>query len=300
MLARALALAALFTIPCAASAQYPENPPTIVVPFAFGTPADLAVRIAAAALQQSLGRTVQVEDQPGKSAYAEVAAAPADGYTLLAIAMPMAADPSKDFTAVGQVTVADYVLVAHRSMAAHDVPQLVASLKSEAGRYRFGSAGNGTLTHLAGELFKRAAGVDAQHVPYKQLGVAVGDVAVGRLQFMFLPTAPALPHIKSGALRPLAVTGPRRLEVLKDTPTMIESGFRDFVVRDWVGLVVRKGTPEPIIERLNGALARGLADPDYRIQLGRMGAQVATGTPRAFDELIAAEIARWQPFTQKR
>ena len=263
------------------------------MPFAFGTPADLAARIAAAALQERLARTVLVDDQPGASAFAEVAAAPADGYTLLAIAMPIAVDPSRDFTAVGQITVTDYVLVAHRSMAAASVSQLVASLKAEPGRYRFGSGGNGTLTHLAGELFKRAAGIDAQHVAYKQLGVAVGDLAVGRLQFMFLPTAPALPHIKSGALRPLAVTGPQRLEILKETPTMIEAGFADFVVRDWVGFVVRKGTPQPIIERLNAELARGLADPDYRTQLGRMGTQVATGTPRAFDALLAAEVERW-------
>lgn len=263
------------------------------MPFAFGTPADLSARIAAAALQERLARTVLVEDQPGTSAFAEVAAASADGYTLLAIAMPLAVDPSRDFTAVGQITVTDYVLVAHRSMAAASVSQLVASLKAEPGRYRFGSGGNGTLAHLAGELFKRAAGIDAQHVAYKRLGVAVGDLAVGRLQFMFLPTAPALPHIKSAALRPLAVTGPQRLEILKDTPTMLEAGFPDFVVRDWVGFVVRKGTPHAIIERLNRELARGLADPDYRAQLGRMGAQVATGTPRAFDELVAAELKRW-------
>jgi len=270
-----------------------------VVPFAFGTPADLSVRIGAAALQENLGRTVLVENQPGGGAFAEVAAAPADGYTLLAIAMPLAVDPSRDFTAVGQVTVADYVLVAHRSMAAANVSELVATLKAEPGRYRFGSGGNGTLTHLAGELFKRKAGIDAEHVPYKQLGVAVGDLAVGRLQFMFLPTAAALPHIKSGALRALAVTGPRRLEILRNTPTMIEAGFADFVVRDWVGLVVRKGTPQPIIDRLNIELARGLADPDYRAQLARMGAQVATSTPQAFDALVAAEVKRWSEYLKR-
>jgi len=293
MVGRIPALVALLCISLAASAQYPVKPPTIVVPFAFGAPADLAARIAGAALQQNIGRTVLVEDQPGASAFADVAAAPADGYTLLAIAMPLAADPSRDFTALGQITVADYVLVAHRSMAAASVSQLVASLKAEPGRYRFGSGGSGTLAHLAGELFERAAGVDAEHVPYKQLGIAVGDLAVGRLQFMFLPTAAALPHIKSGALRALAVTGPRRLDILKSTPTMIEAGFADFVVRDWVGLVVRKGTPQPIIDRLNLELARGLSDLDYRAQLARMGAQVATGTPQAFDALVAAEVKRW-------
>lgn len=300
-----LALAALFAVSTAALAQsYPAKPPTIIVPFAFGTPIDMAARTAAAALQARLERTILVENRPGIDGISTVANAPADGYTLLTVGMQATVAPkldlSRHFSAVGQVVAMDLVLVAHRSMAARNVPELVAALKAEPGRYRFGSEGDATPTYLAAELFKRETHVDAQHVAYQHLPLAVGDASLGRLQFMFAPSARALPHIKSGALRALAVTGAKRLEVLKDTPTMVEAGFPGFIVSDWVGFAVRAGTPAAIVERLNGELKRGLADPDVRTQLARMGAEVATGTPRAFDELIAAEAKRWEKLAPKR
>ena len=301
----ALALAALFAV--AASAQsYPAKPVHVIVPYSTGTPSDAVARIAAAELQMSLAKSFLVENRPGAAGtigLAELARQPADGYTLLALAMPSSVAPAlypdarldlpRDFSGVGQITFSYNVLVAHPSVAARNVAELVAMLKAEPGRYSFGSGGNGTPTHLAAELFRQESGVEARHVPYNLLPQALADLVTGRLQYMFFASAPALPHIRSRGLRALAVTGPKRLDVLKDTPTMIEAGFPGFVIRDWVGLIARSGTPRPVIERLNSELNRLMADPDLHVQLGRMGAEVATGTPHEFDELIASEVQRW-------
>src|SRR5437868_4871043 len=198
----------------------------------------------------------------GLAGLTELARAPADGYTLLALAMPtaaLAAFRPQDFSGVGQVVSVESVLVAHRSTAARDVAGLVAMLKAEPGHYRFASGGNGTQTNLLAELFNRQAGIEASAVFHPDSWRAVAELARGKAQYMFVPWPPALQHINSGALRPLAVTGTKRLERLKRTPTMVEAGFPGFVIRDWLGFVVRAGTSRVIIERLNTELNRAMA-----------------------------------------
>jgi len=306
MLLRGFALGLALLCSAATAQTYPAKPIRLIVPYSAGSPPDSVGRIAAAELQFALQRTFIVENRPGAAGLiglTELARAPADGYTFLALAMPSAVAPAlypdakldlpRDFAALGQVSFSYNVLVAPSSVGASSVADLIALLKSEPGRYSFGSGGNGTPAHLAGELFKQETGVVAQHVPYNQLPQAVADLVSGRLHFMFLASAPALPHIQTRRLRALAVTGPKHLDVLQNTPTMIEAGFPDFVIRDWVGLIARAGTPRAVIERVNAELNRVMAHPEQHAQIGRMGAEVATGTPQAFDELIAAEVKRY-------
>jgi len=302
-------LRTLLTLVCLSAATvqaYPEKPLHMIVPYSVGSPPDILGRIAATRLQAALGQPVVVENRPGAAGtlgLAELARQPADGYTLMAIAMPTSVAPAlyphakldlaRDFRAVGQMVFSYNVLVVHPDVPARSVRELVAALKAEPGKYTFGSGGNGTPAHLSGELFRGRSGAPAQHVPYNQLPQAVQDLVAGRLHFMFLASAPALAQIGAGRLRALAVTGTMRLDALKDVPTMGEAGFRDFVVRDWQGLIVRAGTPREIVERLNAELNRGIAAPEIRAQLEKMGAEPATGSARAFDELIAAEVRRW-------
>src|SRR5438128_1983932 len=300
-------LGALCLVSAAAAAQgFPAKPLRLIVPYSVGTPPDIVGRIAAGHLQAALGEPLVVDNRPGAAGtigLAELARQPADGCTLLAIAMPTSVAPAlypgskldleHDFQAVGQMVFSYNVLVVHPAVPARSVIELVALLKAQPGQYSFGSGGNGTPAHLSGELFKQQTGAQAQHIPYNQLPQAVADLVAGRLQFMFLASAPALAQVKAGALRALAVTGPKRRELLKDVPTMVEAGFPDFVIRDWQGLIVRAGTPRSIIERLNAELNRSMSRPEVRAQLEKMGAEAATGTARAFDELIAAEVQRW-------
>jgi tripartite-type tricarboxylate transporter receptor subunit TctC len=310
---RQIAFAALgmlsATLPCAQG--YPERPLHLLVPYSVGTPPDLLGRIAAAQLQAGLGQPVVVDNRPGAAGtigLAELARQPADGYTLLALAMPTSVAPalypqakldlSRDTRAVGQMVFSYNVLVAHPAVPAASVAELIALLKAQPGKLSYGSGGNGTPAHLAGELFRSRAGVSAQHVPYNVLPQAVGDLVAGRLEFMFLASAPALAQVGAGKLRALAVTGPKRLAILGNVPTMDEAGFADFLVRDWQGLIVRAGTPPQIVQRLNAELNRGMAVLEVRAKLENMGAEPAPGTPRAFDELIAAEVKRWGALVQ--
>ncbi len=301
------ALAALCALPVLSAAQgFPEKPLRLIVPYSVGAPPDILGRIAATGMQAGLGQPVVVENRPGAAGtigLAELAREPADGSTLLALAMPSAVAPAlypqaqldlaRDTRAVGQMVFSYNVLVVHPDVPARRVGELVALLKARGREYAFGSGGNGTPAHLAGELFKQQAGVAAQHVPYNQLPQAVADLVAGRLQFMFLASAAAVPQVAAGKLRALAVTGPARLGVLQDVPTMVESGYPQLVIRDWQGLIVKAGTPAAVVARLNAELNRAMRAPQVGEQLRKMGAEPATGTPADFDRLVAAEVQRW-------
>lgn len=289
--------------------QFPTRPLRVLVPFSVGTPPDILGRIVADRMQ--LGQPVVVENRPGATgtiALAELLRQPADGHTLLAMPMPVSVAPAlyprlgldlvRDLEPIGQIAWSYNVLVVHPEIAAKTVHDLVALLKAKPRHFSFASGGNGTPAHLAGELLKQRADVSALHVPYVQFPQAIGDLIAGRVDFMFLAAAPAVPQITAGKIRPLAVTGVQRLATLKEVPTMVEAGYADFIVRDWQGLVVRAGTPPETVIRLNAELNRIVAQAEVRAQLAKMANDPAGGTPAQFGALIALDIERWTRLVQ--
>lgn len=289
-----------------AAQLYPAKPLKIVVGTAVGTPIDILSRVVADKLAAQLGQPVLVENRVGAGGTVgsqEVLRQPSDGYTLMNVYMPMTVvqtimadinySLTKDFTPVGQFAWSYNVLAVHPSVGANTPRELAELMRSQPGKFSFPSGGPGTPAQLSGELFKMETRTEALHVPYAQFPQAISDLVAGRHQFMFGATPPLIPQINGGKLRALAVTGPQRLAALKDVPTMVESGYPDFVVRDWQGIAAKAGTPRDVVMRVNGALAKVLELADLRQAFGKLGADTAGGTPEEFGKLIVAEIERW-------
>ena len=285
---------------------YPVKPLRLVVGTAVSTPIDLLSRLVADKLGAQLGQPMVVENRVGAGGTVgaqEVLRQAPDGYTLMTVYMPMTVVQTimtdikyslvTDFTPVGQFAWSYNVLAVHPEVKANTPRDLVELMRAQPGKFSFPSGGPGTPAQLAGELFKLETKTEALHVPYAQFPQAISDLVAGRHQFMFGATPPLIPQIAGGKLRALAVTGPQRLAALKDVPTMVESGFPDFVMRDWQGISVKSGTPRDLVMRINNALARVLDLPEIRQAFGKFGADTAGGSPEEFGKLIAAEIKRW-------
>ena len=302
LLSAAISLAAF-----AVTAQtYPTKPIRAIVPYSVGTPPDIVTRLVADRMTAGLGQPVLVENRPGATGtvgLSEFARQPPDGYTLYNMLLPVSVAPAlypnlqldfrKIMEPVGQFTWYYNVLVVHPDVKATNVRELVDLLKAGQNNYSFASGGNGTPAHLSGELFKLQAGVKATHVPYNQFPQGIADLVAGRVQFMFLTSSVSVPLIQSGKLRAMASTGLDRPAALPAIPTMIEEGYKDFVVRGWDGLVVRTGTPPAIIERLNAELAKAVGTPEVRARFANLGVEPVSGSPTDFGDLIAAEVDRW-------
>lgn len=302
-----LAVALLTILGSPVSAQsYPSQVIRIVVPTAPSSPPDIVSRVIASELQNANGWRVVIENKPGAVmtiAGADVVKQPADGYSILAMSVPIAAAPAflpnipfsidKDLIPVAKISTSYNVLVVHPSISANNVAELVTVLKSNPDRFNFSSGGFGTPAHLIGEMFKLETGVQTTHVPYQQFPRAIADLLSGTNHYMFVTTLPVVELIHAGKLRALAVTGPKRLESMKNVPTIVEQGFPNLVVEDWVGFAVKSGTPREIVAVLNSAINKALANPDVRNALAKVGADATGGTPEEYGALLKNQVAHW-------
>ena len=310
----AVGLASLFALAASASAQpqsWPSKPLRIVVGFPPGASADVAARLVAAKMSESLGQSVLIENKPGAGsniATESVVRAPADGYTLLlgtiantinaSLSKNLSFDFGKDLAPVTSLASLPNLLVVNPSLGVSTVQELVATAKRKPGEILYGSSGNGTGPHLSGELFNLMAGVKLTHVPYKGSPQAMTDLLGGRVQAMFAPASTALPHIKAGTLKALAVSSAKRTGSSPELPTIAESGLPGFETSVWFGLLAPTGTPRDIIERLNREANRAIADPAVKTQFAAQGIDGMGGTAEQFAAYIKDETAKWARVVQ--
>jgi tripartite-type tricarboxylate transporter receptor subunit TctC len=305
------ALALVFTIFASAWSwaqdAYPDKPIRLVVPFPAGGGADILARSVTPKMAQALGQPIVVENRPGAGGNVgseSVARSAPNGYTLLfghngtfgvnhALYARTGFDPIKDFAPIGRIGRVGVVLAVHPDVPAKSVKELLAYLKANPGKVTFASAGNGTTSHMAGEMFKTAAGVDIVHVPYKGNGPAMIDLLAGRVNMVIDVMPSAYPNVKAGKLRGLAVTTLTPVAGAPELPTLDASGLPGFDLSAWDGLWAPAGTPRPIIDKLNAALRAALTDPQTRDGLLARGAETVPGPPEDLARLVATELPKW-------
>src|SRR5688572_10193685 len=304
----ALACSLAFAAPLAHAAEYPTRPIKLIVPYAAGGPTDVLGRMVGEYLSRDLKQAVVVENKGGAQGAigAEAAArSEPDGYTLFFTAAsifvlnPMLYkklpyEPARDFRMLALITDLPVVMEVHPSVPAKTVAEFVAYAKQHPGKLNFGSAGTGGTIHLAGEMFKQMAGVDMVHVAYKGAGPALTDLLSGNIQVMFDTLGTALPPVKGGLLRPLAVSSAQRIADLPDVPTMAESGYPDYVVSVWFGVSAPSKLPDDIAEKLTASLHKALGDDTFRASLEKVGFLPLRPKSQAeIDKFIATDRARW-------
>lgn len=300
--------ASLFMTWPAAAQDFPSRPLRIIVPFAPGGVADNSARVIADKLGQRLGQQVLVENRAGASGNIgseQVAKAAPDGYTLLLgfdgtlVVNPhtfakMPFDTVRDFAPVTKLGDATLILVAHPSVPASTLPELIAYSKTQPGGLAYGSSGTGGTPHLAGELLKQRSGANLVHVPYKGGGQAIVDVVGGQIPLVYTAIATAQQYVKQGRLKGIAVSSERRSSSLPEVQTFIEGGFPGFVVASWTGILAPANTPKPVVDRLQREIAAVLADPDVKGRYEVLGIEPVGNTPAQFAEQIKADLARWE------
>ena len=303
----ALALLAGFIFAPAVPAQsYPAKPVRMVVASAAGGILDTVARTIAAKLSEQVGQQVVVDNRPGAGGIIGtdiVAKSSPDGYTIGKVATSHAINPAvynkmpydtlKDFAPVSHTVNLTNLLVAHPSLPAGNVKELITLARAKPKTITFGSAGNGQSNHLSGELFKTMAGIDIVHVPYKGSAPALTDVLAGNISMMFVDVLSALPHVKAGKLKVLAVTGLNRSAAVPDYPTVHESGVPGFNGNSWLGLVAPAGTPKEVVARLSEEVAKILHAPEVRERFIAQGVEPVGSTPEQFAAFIEAEMPRW-------
>ena len=289
-----------------ASTAYPVKPIHFIVAVPPGGPADTLSRLVGPRLTAALGQPVVIDNRPGANgniAYEMTARAAPDGYTITSVAAGIAINPSlyrdvkfdpvKDFAPITQAIAVPNILVVHPSVPAASVQELVALAKARAGQLVFASAGNGTSGHLALEQFKIMSGVQVIHVPYKGGGPALTELIGGQVQSLFSIALIAMPQVKAGRIRALAISSAKRSLLVPDLPTVAESGFPGFECIGWFGVVAPAKMPRPIVDLMQREITRALRHPEIEQRLQDQGAEVVAGTSAAFGAYIAAEQLKW-------
>jgi tripartite-type tricarboxylate transporter receptor subunit TctC len=306
---------ALLAFATAAAAQspaprYPSKPVTLVVPFVSGGGADTVARLVATQLQQRLGQPVVVDNKPGAGgslAADAVRRAPADGHTLMIVTNTFVTnpaitkstyDPVRDFTPVSTIGTSPYLLLVNPASEFKTLADLVRVGKAQPDKLSFGSAGIGGITHLLGELLKQQAGIGAQHIPYKGTAAGIVDLVGGQIQFLFADTASAVPHVRSGKLRALAITGPDRSPLLPDVPTTAQAGTKVEVV-GFYGLLAPAGLPAEVLNKLNAELTAALGSPAIKEQFTAAATEPLAMPAEQFSRRLAAEAVLWRDVVKK-
>jgi len=298
---------ALFAAATVAHAQtYPTKPVRLIVPFPAGGPVDITARIMGPKVSEALGQNMIVENRGGASSIIgsdAVAKSPPDGYTLLlctatntinvSLIPKIPYDMVRDFEPVGQIVITTSILTAHPTLPVKSVKELIALAKARPGQITYGSAGNGSPSHLAGELLKTMTGISLLHVPYKGGGPAAVEQVAGQVQLSFLSAPAVVPFIKNGRLRALAVTNTKRSLVLPELPTIAEAGLPGYESEGWSGLFAPAKTPAAIVQRLHSEFAAVLRDNDVRARLIAAGTEPALTSPEELGNKVRNEIARW-------
>lgn len=302
-----LALLAAWASLTGAQASYPDKPVKIIVGFPAGQATDTVARLVAERLSQSMGQPFVVDNRPGQGGsvgLASLAKAPADGYTMMLSATAslvtnphlykaVGYDTLKDFAPIGLLAEIPLALVAHPSAPFNTVRELIAYAKANPGKLSYSSSGNGTLSHLAMELFKRDVGISLVHIPYQGSVRAMTDLVAGNVTLGFDTVTVTAPQLESKRLKVLAVASDRRIPLLAEAPTIIEAGIPGFTASPWLGMLFPKGTPADIVNRMNSEIRKALDDPNLQKSLRSIGVIVHTTSPDEFARLLQTEYTKW-------
>lgn len=293
--------------PAHAEPAFPTKPVRMVVPLAPGGGSDIVGRIVAQALAEQWDQQVVVDNRPGAGGTIGndiVARSTPDGHTVLVSSSTMAIGPAlyknlssnilTDFAAVTLIAEQPSIIAVNTKVPAKSLPELLALFKAQPGKYAFGSAGNGTASHLANELFKLTAKVDTMHVPYKSAGLASTGLLSGEIQFMVTNMATALPLVRAGRLNGVAVTSPKRVPAAAELPTAGEAGLPGFEYTTWYGMLAPVGTPKPVVVRIYSDLSGLMRQPRVQDRFSAQGLEVRATSPLEFGKYLATEVARWQ------
>jgi tripartite-type tricarboxylate transporter receptor subunit TctC len=309
-----LSLGFAFAASTAAAQGYPNKPVRLIVPFPAGGATDVLARAIALHAGEKLGQQIVIDNKPGAGGTlgSDLAAkAEPDGYTLLiatgsthsigpVINPKIPYNVERDFVPIVDVASTTSVMVVSKTLPVNNLADFIKVAKAQPGKLNFGSSGNGTNSHLSGELFKAQAGVFMTHIPYRGTGLVFNDMVSGQVHMLVDNVVTAMPHMKDGKIKVIGVTSLKRLPFLPDVPTLHEQGLTNFDVSNWFGIYGPRGTPPEVVQKVNAAFNAALREPDLQRRLSNLGAVPTGGTPQQMGAIVAAETAKWRKLITQR